>query len=133
MVKNLELPYIKPYTELKRVHPMIKHLFSGLTFPNSCTSESFIKIKSNLDFFDTSSWSLKRPFVTFFEAPQRNKINISVNIFSSYGIRPERFNRAKSMNSRSAEIFAIILAYVDRLSNILSIVDYKIPFDTIQV
>ena len=37
------------------------------------------------------------------------------------------------MNSRLAEIFPIILAYVDRLSNILSIVDYKIPFDTIQV
>lgn len=61
------------------------------------------------------------------------EINISVNIFSSYGIGPGRFNSAKSMNSRSAEIFPKILACVDRLSNILSIVDYKIPFDTIQV
>lgn len=33
-VNDLELPYVIAYLELKIVHPVIKHSFSGRTVPN---------------------------------------------------------------------------------------------------
>ena len=99
LVKSLKLPYIIPYSELKRVRPVVKDLLSGL-----------------------------KAFIKPFEAPQRSmKIKYSVDFLSSSGIGPGRVNCGKRTINRRKHFLKL------KYQNMLSIVGYYIPFDTIQL